>query len=469
MSAALPLPDIQETVAPPKPIALRANDLELYGLTSILIFAPLAFGAVEAWAIFVLQFSACLMFCTWIFRQVRAERITIKWNPVFSPMAGFGALALIQLVPGVSAYRHATYSTLLLYTAYGLVCFLLTQFLERTSHLSKLGLVFSVYGVTVAVFAVLQSLSASGKLYWIRTPRFGGWIYGPYVNHNHYAGLMEMLTPIPLVYAFSRYAHGRKKWLAASAAAFMGATVFLSGSRGGMTAFAIELGIFLCFLFRERTHNRVVLLMGAFLLVAIGSIAWVGGSEVSSRISTLADYKHPDLNADIRLKIDRDALHMIAARPLFGWGLGTFADVYPQFRSFYTNSLVNEAHNDYLQTLIETGILGFAFAIWLLIAAARPAMRKIQNWPSNVNGIVALAALLGISGILVHSFVDFNLQVPANAMWFYVLCTVAAMEPRFRNLKREYKHRDANIDSIVAPLQPEPRRTGDLANPTTSA
>ena len=187
------------------------------------------------------------------------------------------------------------------------------------------------------------------------------------------------------------------------------------------------------------------------------------------RISTLADYKHPDLNADIRLKIDRDALHMIAARPLFGWGFGTFADVYPQFRSFYTNSLVNEAHNDYLQTLIETGILGFAFAIWLLIAAARPAMRKIQNWPSNVNGIVALAALLGISGILVHSFVDFNLQVPANAMWFYVLCTVAAMEPRFRNLKREYKHRDANIDSIVAPLQPEPRRTGDLANPTTSA
>jgi len=211
LSAALPLPDIQETVAPPRPIALRANDLELYGLTSILIFAPLAFGAVEAWAIFVLQFSACLMFCTWIFRQVRAERITIKWNPVFSPMAGFGALALIQLVPGVSAYRHATYSTLLLYTAYGFVCFLLTQFLERTSHLSKLGSVFSVYGVTVAVFAVLQSLSASGKLYWIRTPRFGGWIYGPYVNHNHYAGLMEMLCPRTKEVAggFSSGVHGR--------------------------------------------------------------------------------------------------------------------------------------------------------------------------------------------------------------------------------------------------------------------
>lgn len=469
MSAALPLPDVQETTAPPKPVAVRAHDVELYGLTTILIFAPLAFGTVEAWAIFVLQFSACILFSTWMLRQVRAERLTIRWNPIFAPMAGCGTFVLIQLVPGNSAYKHATYSSLLLYITYGLVCFLLTQCLERTSHLRKLGLVFSVYGVTVAVFAVLQNLTSSGKLYWMRTPRFGGWIYGPYVNHNHYAGLMEMLTPIPLVYAFSRYAHGRKKWLAASAAAFMGATVFLSGSRGGMTAFAIELGIFLCFLFRERTHNRIMLLMGAFLLVAIGSIAWVGGSEVSSRISTLADYKHPDLNADIRLKIDRDALHMIAARPVFGWGLGTFADVYPQFRSFYTNSLVNEAHNDYLQTLVETGILGFSFAIWLLIAAIRPVLRKTQNWPSDVNGIVSLAALLGISGILVHSFVDFNLQVPANAMWFYVLCTIAAMEPRFRNLKREYKHRDADINRIFAPLQPDPHRTGGVAHPTTSA
>jgi len=451
LSAALPLPDVQETVASPKPVALRANDVELYGLSSILMFAPLAFGAVEAWAIFVLQLGTCILFCTWILRQIGTGRLTIKWNPIFAPMAGFGALVLIQLAPGISAYRHATYSGLLLYITYGLICFLLVQLLERTSHLRKLGLIFSVFGATVAVFAVLQSLSSSGKLYWIRTPSLGGWIYGPYVNHNHYAGLMEMLTPIPWVYAFSRYAHGRKKWLAASAAAFMGATIFVSGSRGGMTAFSIELAIFLCFLFRERTHHRIALLMGAFLLVAIGSITWIGGNEVSSRISTLADYKRPDLTADIRVKIDRDALHMIAARPVLGWGLGTFADVYPQFRSFYTNLLVNDAHNDYLQTLTETGILGFGFAFWLLIAAVRPTLRKIHSWPSDVNGILTLAALLGIIGILVHSFVDFNLQVPANAMWFYVLCTIAGMEPRFRNLKREYKHREADMNSTAAP------------------
>jgi hypothetical protein len=67
----------------------------------------------------------------------------------------------------------------------------------------------------MAMFALLQSLSSPDKLYWFRTPRSGGWIYGPYVNHNHYAGLMEMLFPIPLVFAFTRFARGRERWLAA--------------------------------------------------------------------------------------------------------------------------------------------------------------------------------------------------------------------------------------------------------------
>jgi O-antigen ligase len=109
---------------------------------------------------------------------------------------------------------------------------------------------------------------------------------------------------------------------------------------------------------------------------------------------------------------------------------------------------VNAAHNDYLQFLTEAGILGFAIAIWLLVAAVRPAIRKTKNWPSDANGAVSLAALLGISGILVHSLLDFNLQIPANAMLFYTLCTVAAMEPRFRNHRRK-RHKHAAVEPAM--------------------
>jgi O-antigen ligase len=250
---------------------------------------------------------------------------------------------------------------------------------------------------------------------------------------------MEMLVPVPLVFAFSRYARGRQRWAAASAAAFMGATIFLSGSRGGMIAFALQVAVFLYFLFRQRAAGRAAFLMAAFLVISLTSIAWIGGSEVTARLSTMSASKHSDLANDTRFKIDRDTLHMFAQRPILGWGLGTFETVYPQFRSFYTDLLVDKAHNDYLQLLAETGVMGFAIMIWFLVSAFRCAVPKIRNWPSEVNGAVALSAVIGITGILVHSFVDFNLEIPANALLFYVLCATAALEPRFRNSRRDRK------------------------------
>ena len=58
---------------------------------------------------------------------------------------------------------------------------------------------------------------------------------------------------------------------------------------------------------------------------------------------------------------------MFSHRPVLGWGLGTFPTVYPSYRSFYTNLFVNEAHNDYAQLLVETGLLGFGLMLWFLI------------------------------------------------------------------------------------------------------
>ena len=118
-----------------------------------------------------------------------------------------------------------------------------------------------------------------------------------------------------------------------------------------------------------------------------------------------------------------------------------FPTVYPKYRSFYTNVFVNEAHNDYLQLLIETGSTGLRH--YALVLGDNILSGQQEDWrigPTDPNGSVALAAILGITGIVVHSFVDFNLQIPANAALFYVLCVVAAMEPRFSSFGR-VRHR----------------------------
>jgi O-antigen ligase len=365
-------------------------------------------------------------------------------------MLVFAALIVLQLATGASAYRYHTFSSGLLYCDYGLLCFLVVQCLRRTTQIKTLAFLFSGYGFVLAMFALVQSITSNGKLYWLRTPHFGGWIYGPYVNHNHYAGLMEMLVPIPLVFFLTHRARGSRKAMAALAAGVMASTIFLSGSRGGMAAFMVQMAVLAVVLLKQRKARRSSFGLSFFLLIVIGLLIWLGGTELTKRVASIDAEARQEVSGGMRMAIDRDGLKMYARRPVLGWGLGVFPDVYPRYRSFYTNFFVNEAHNDYLQLLVEMGTLGFATMIWFIVLLYRSAIKKLGNWTEDVNGTVALATMLGCTGILVHSFVDFNLQIPANAALFYVFCVVAAFEPRFGRSIRKPVRRPTEAPQVSA-------------------
>jgi O-antigen ligase len=438
-----------------EPILKRSSSRALpdavlfYGIFGLLLFGPLAFGAVEPWAIFILEAGSALLFMLWAARQAFSSTLQVTASPLFAPMLAFAILVLFQVGLGLSAYRFATLSHARLYAAYGVLCFLVVQVLRRTWQIQILVWGFSMFGSSMALFALIQALSPNGKLYWLRTPRLGGWIYGPYVNHNHYSGLMEMLLPIPLVFVFTRYGSGFRKGVAALSAALMASTIFLSGSRGGMLAFTAQMTLFVALLLRQKKTGRMVLLLGMFLVLAIGLLAWLGGGELVERIASIHSETRSELSGAMRVNIDRDAIKMFERKPILGWGLGTFAEVYPQFRSFYTDFFVDQAHNDYLQLLVETGALGFATMLWFLITVYRRAAGKLKNWTVDTNGAIGLAAMLGVAGILVHSLLDFNLQIPANAALFYVLCALAALEPRF-GLTRRSNHKTGRSSEAVA-------------------
>jgi O-antigen ligase len=402
-----------------------------YGVFSLLLFGPLAFGAVEAWAVSIMEMAVGLLFALWAARQVASGELEIVGNPLFVPMLGFAALILWQLATGRTAYWADTSSSALLYCAYGLLCFLVVQCLRQGLQVKRLAWMFSGYGLVFAMFALIQGVASNGKLYWLRSSPPDSWIYGPYVNHNHYAGLMEMLTPIPLVVSLAAGVRGPRKAWAILAAAVMAGTIFLSGSRGGMAAFAAQVALLSAFLFKRQKDRTRIISLVFFLATAMGLLAWLGGGDLAERVASIPNGTGTELSGGTRLTIDRDALRMSAQKPLLGWGLGVFGEVYPQFSSLSSNSAVGMAHNDYLQLLVEMGALGLAVAFWFLLTLYRSAARKLLSRLSDVDTAVTLAATLGISGLLVHSFVDFNLQIPANAALFYALCVVAAMAPRF--------------------------------------
>ena len=208
--------------------------------------------------------------------------------------------------------------------------------------------------------------------------------------------------------------------MVAFCAVLMATTIFLCGSRGGMIAFALEVVLLPALTFRTRRSPRVALgsVAGGALILAL--LAFLGEGQVLGRLG--------DLDAGIRLNITKDCLRMFSQRPVWGWGLGTFPTAYPGYRSFYTNLFINEAHNDYAQLLVETGLLGFGLMLWFLVITYQHGLPTSRRWEFKWDGALSLAALLGCTGILVHSFVDFNLQIPANAALFYVLCALAATE-----------------------------------------
>ncbi|PYX69554.1 MAG: hypothetical protein DMG78_21670 [Acidobacteria bacterium] len=417
-------------------LAAKIDATLLYGIFALLMFGPLVFGAVEPWSIFCVESGTVVLVLLWLAKQWLNDEITIHWNPLFLPMLVFVGLIVVQIIFRVSAYRHDTISQAWLYCAYGMLCFLATQTLRRSSQARKVALILAVFGVVVAAFALLQGVAPNGKLYWMRVPRLGGKIYGPYVNHNHYAGLMELLVPIPLVISLSRLAEEKIRIAAGVAAAIMVGTIFLSGSRGGMLAVFAELAIFGVILFRRKRSLRIALGLAAFVVVLVSLLAWLGGRELTSRVGSISEEARGEISGGMRLSIYKDGIRMFGHRPVLGWGLGTFPVVYPQFRSFYTNFFVNEAHNDYVQLLAEMGSLGFGTMVWFLAVMYRHARRKTAKWPTEATGAATLACSLGVIGILLHSLVDFNLQIPANAALFFVFCSIATAPPLLTRLRR---------------------------------
>lgn len=397
------------------------------GITILLLFGPLAFGATPVWARFVLQASAIVLLLAWLVLELRKPVMKLRFAPLFVPAALFAVVIGVQRALHIYSYGFKFSSETLDYIAYAIVLFLVVQVFWLSRHLRHLVLVLMVFGSLFAAFAVLQALTSTGKIYWLIQPRYLSSIFGSYVNHNHYAGLMELLAPLPIVLAATGYYRGGQRWLAAFAGLLMAASIFLSLSRGGMIAFFAQMIFLSVMLFAcERRREAIGTIVVAALGVAI-VLSSAGADPVIARISTIKSRWTADVELD-RLAIVKDSLPMFLEKPWMGWGLGQFPVVYPRFRSFYLDSFINEAHNDYVQFLVETGVLGFACVLGLLVTTFWIGIRRMRLSPGRFDGIAALALMTGLVGILVHGASDFNLQIPANALIFYVYCALLQVD-----------------------------------------
>jgi O-antigen ligase len=399
----------------------------MFGLAGVLLFGPLAFGGMEAWATGIMQIWVVALFLFWAGNRLRLGYVETVSSPLYAPALLFAAVVAAQTALSLSAYPYVTRVEAMKYVMYALLMVMATQLSRFEKALPTLILILAGFGFLLAVFALVQDFTSNGKLYWLREPRFGGTIYGPYVNRNHFAGVMELLFPLPLCLMLLRSLSLAQRALCGTLAAFMLVALFFSGSRGGIAAGVAAL-LFLGVVMTVQGRGKVVAASLATLLaLVVGLLFWLDASASLDRWMRSSAKEEAEVG---RWAITRDALRMVPEHPVLGSGLGTFATVYPRYRTFYTDLLVNEAHNDVVQVLVETGVMGATAMAWFVFVLFRHGLRGRRGAGYELRDAIRLGALTGCAGLVVHSFFDFNLHIPGNAAMFFVLAAIASAPPR---------------------------------------
>jgi len=398
-----------------------------------LALGTLAFGAVQAWAWGALIVLSATALVLWAMGSARQDTISIAWTPLYLPAGAFLLLALAQYFSHATADAISTRESLIKLAADLIIFVLATQLWSAGSRpLRRFALTITILTCALALFAMLQFFSEPATIYGFVKPRWGGWIFGPYVNHNHYAGLMEMLIPIAICWLIALWRQPRYRRRVAAAAfpvLIALASVPLSGSRGGLVSLVVEVVLLAVILWRHlpgARHRRAAVVGALSIAAATAMFLWLDPGQLSQRLRTVTDvHRAPEATLGERQLLTRDALHIFAEHPLLGTGLGSFATVYPRYRSFPSDLEWDHAHDDYAEAFAETGVVGGALILAALGLFVTGAFSHLRQRLDSTSGWIRLGAAIGCCGLLIHSLADFNLHIPANAAWFSLCAAIA--------------------------------------------
>jgi O-antigen ligase len=469
-------------VSPPAEPGFPAS-LALGVLVAIAVLAPWPFGAVLPGALFAVAALALLAGAVCLAAGAWRGGVALPTVPLW-PLAGFLALALLQLVPlpdglhalvapGSHAVWHpaapevaavlgagarpvsvdpdSTLRAVALTGGLALLALLAAPALSRPAPAVRAVVAVGIFGVALSAYAIFARARFGALLYGtIAVPTVSP--FGPFVSKNHFAGwvVMAALLVGGLALGLADRARGREgDWttdpraagviLSIVAALAMALAALASLSRGGAFALAVGGAAFVALRLsrggssrdpgaagRRRGLGASAVLAGVLLAILVALVP----PEAHERVRTLS-------GASFRLDTWRDSLRLAASSPVVGHGLGAFHDAYPRFKRGHGIVRVEHSENDYVETAAEMGGLGLGLALagFALVLAA--AGRGIAAGRDRAVRGIATGALAALAALAAHSAVDFNLRIPSNAaLAALVAAAAAAAGVRARPLPR---------------------------------
>ena len=414
----------------------------------ILVFSPLAMGAVDAWAFLIVQALTIAVMFTWALRIWISPKPKLLWPPLSWAVLAFAIYAVARYL--TADIEYVARQEMIQVVMYAFLFLAIVNNLHRQefSQVISFALIFLAMGISA--YAAYQFLTHSGRV-WTYPTQYPGRASGTYISPNDLAGFLEMLLPLAIAYLLAGRINVVMRILLGYCALIIAAGLAVTFSRGGWVASGVGLVAVFGYLLFSRQHRLPAILLLLFLLAGGTFFA----TKFLTKTFTYAQRTQEAANGggiqyNMRGDLWRAAVQMWQDN--FWWGAGPahYNYRFPAYRSQSVQMQPDRAHNDYLNLLADWGAAGgiialtgmavFAAGLW----QSRKSVRRLEKEFKSANSnrfafyVGASAALLALAA---HSVVDFNLHIPANAILGVTLLAVLSSNLRFATERFWFKLR----------------------------
>lgn len=453
---------------------------------------PLASNREWSWCILGILIACCLLVNTLGLLLSADDRKSEIGRLIAGPAALMGAVvvwSLVQIYLPVSAHlssetlsnsrsllggqpslhiainSDAALSATLRLLTYICFFYVAAQICREAATSQRLCIVISSTAVVITILGIMEDLPKDHPL--------SGTFVNPdnYATYAGFAALIAIFGIIGRIQDLSdRGLQGREKWRSwlehLSLPVGLWGVVFVivisgmlySRSRSGLSALAIATPLSIAALMILQQRKITTILWALAITFTVGATAFVlAGERMLYKWAQLVTHGDPD-----RIALFQLTTNAIRLRPFTGWGLDSFASIFSYFQPPTVLPFYVHAHNLYLETASELGLVGasiFFLAVgWIAFRCLRGMRSRSRD--SHFPGLAfAATAFVGL-----HSLVDFGAQIPANAATYATLLGLgwAQSWSSRQNFQRSYPRRK------TAPKVPSPLRAPPIASPPNS-
>lgn len=423
----------------PKQEKTLPGKLVLLLIAVLPMLATIGYGATEVWAFIPLSLLTALLLTLWAVHGHKVGEIAYSTSMLQIPIITLIAIGLIQLLPfgpfgALSLDPYATRFFTLRLVMLAIFFAAALSFIDDKKNLKRIALAIVIFGGVMAFAGILQKLASPDAIYGMRpTPQ--AIPFGPFVNQHHFAAFMEMTIGITFGLLLGDVVERNRKALLMIAMLLMVIAVVMTGSRGGVIS-TLGVAAFVLFahfyLRRNAVHAsatgriglKIAIASAAALILVAFAVLFLSGADPLVR--GLGMGAQADVTSG-RTHFWSVALKVYQDHPIIGAGFDAFGVAFTRHDTWNGFFRVEQAHNDYLQALADGGVLAFLCVVAFIALFFRRASAVVLRSTSPTRRSIAVGAMAGCVGILIHSFFDFPLRTPSNAYFFLLLVALATV------------------------------------------